>query len=53
MAGETDEAELAGIARFDQRGVGALFVEDAMRIFEAKYLVMLNQIDVIDLHALQ
>ena len=37
----------------DQGGVGALFVEDPVRIFEAQDFVMLDQIDVIDLHALQ
>src|ERR1700681_4203554 len=49
MTGESDIPKLAGLASFDQGGVGAVFGKNAMRIFEANDLVMLNQIDAIDL----
>ena len=53
MTSETDETNLTGVARLYERGVGPLLVEDAMRIFVTKNLVVLDQIDVIGLHSLQ
>jgi hypothetical protein len=47
VAGESDEAQLAGPARLQERGVGALLVEDAVRVVEAKDLVVLHQIDAV------
>jgi hypothetical protein len=47
MTGKTDEANLSGVARLDQCGVGAFSIEDAMRIFETKNLVVLHEVDMI------
>ena len=41
------------MSRLDQRGVGALVVEDPVRILEANDLVMLHQIDAIGLQTAQ
>src|SRR6266404_5072922 len=53
MTGESDIPQLAGLARFDERGVGSVFSKDAMWIFKANNLVVLDQIDVIDSQAFE
>ena len=47
MAGEADIAKLPRLPRFDERAVGTLLVENAMRVFVSNDLVMLNQIDAV------
>jgi hypothetical protein len=45
VSGETDVTELTRFARLDECRVGPVFIEDAMWILIAKYLVVLYQID--------
>ena len=45
VAGEADEAELAGLPRGDERLDGAARGEDALRVVHADDLVDLHQID--------
>src|SRR5262245_35941179 len=49
MTSESDETNLSRLARFEQRRVCTFFSKDAMRIFVAQNLVMLDQIDMIGL----
>jgi hypothetical protein len=49
VAGEPDVPKLAGLARVHERRVGALFVENPMRILEAQDFVVLDEVDAIDL----
>jgi hypothetical protein len=44
---EADVANLPCLSCFDQRPVGALLIEDPMRIFEAEHLVMLYKVDAV------
>src|SRR6266404_2850612 len=53
VTGESDIPQLAGLASFDQGGVGAVFSKDAVWIFKANNLVMLDQIDAIDLQTFE
>jgi hypothetical protein len=47
MAGEADIAKLPRLPRFEERAVGALLIENAMRVLVSNDLVMLNQIDAV------
>src|SRR5207253_8354339 len=53
VTGEPDVADLAGLARVEERAVRAFLVENAVRILVAQNLVMLNEIDMVGLQALQ
>ena len=51
VPGEADVAELARLPGLDQRRVGAVLVEDAVRILVADDLVVLDQVDAVGLQA--
>ena len=53
VPGEADVADLARRARFDQRRVRALGVEDPVRIVEANYFVVLHEVNAVGLQAPQ
>ena len=53
VAGEPDVAQLPGLTRLEQRRVGPLLIEDPMGILVSENLVMLDQVDVIHLQALE
>src|SRR6185295_11640820 len=53
VTGKADVAELSRFARLAESGIGAVFVEDAMRILIAEDLVVLDQIDAVGLQATQ
>ena len=53
VSSEADIAHFAGFTGFDQGGIGAVFIENAVGIFIAQDFVMLDQIDVIGLQALE
>ena len=53
VAGEADVAELARLPRLEERRVGAVVVEDAVRILVADDLVVLDQVDAVGLQAAQ
>ena len=53
VAGEADVAELSRLSRLDERSVGAVVVEDAVRILVAQDLVVLDQVDAVGLQATQ
>ena len=53
VTGEADEAKLPLLPRIEQCGVRAFLVEHPVGILEADDLVMLHQIDVIGLQALE
>jgi hypothetical protein len=44
-----DEAQLAGLTSLEQRRLGAVRIEDPVRVVESNHFVMLNQIDAIGL----
>ena len=48
VAGKSDVADFAGLARFEHGGVRAFLIEDAVRILKAEDLVMLHEIDVVE-----
>ena len=47
VSGETDVTQLSCLPRRQQGGVGAVIGEDAVRVFEAEHLVMLDQVDAV------
>src|SRR5882672_11867767 len=49
MSSEACVAELAGGARFYERRVRAIVIEDPVRILEADHLVVLDQVDAVGL----
>jgi hypothetical protein len=51
VAGKTDVAKLSRLSRLDQRGVCAFIVEDPMRVFEPKHLMVLHEVDTVDAKA--
>jgi hypothetical protein len=53
VAGEADVAELARLARLDERRMGAVCSENAMWILVAENLVVLDQVDAVGLEATQ
>src|ERR1700737_2165758 len=53
VPGESDEPDLARLLSIDERAVGDLLVENAMRIFIAEDLVMLDEIDPVGLQSAQ
>src|SRR5438045_2873422 len=51
VSGEADVAELARLARLDERSIRTLGVEDPVRILETDHLVVLDQIDAVGLQS--
>ena len=49
MPGEADVPEFAHFLRLDQHGVGAFFVENAMRVLIPDDLMVLDQVDAVGL----
>jgi hypothetical protein len=49
VTGEADIAQLAGLTRLDERGVGAFVVEDPVGILVAEDLMVLDQVDPVGL----
>jgi hypothetical protein len=53
VSGESDEAQLARGARFEEGGIGSLGIENPMGIIEANDLMMLDEVEAIDLEPLE
>jgi hypothetical protein len=53
MTRKADKPELAGLARIHERRIGALIVKNAVRIFKAQNLVMLDEVDAIGFQPFQ
>ena len=53
MTCKSDVANFPSVARFNQSGIGAFFVKDAVRIFLSENFMMLDEVDTIDAEALQ
>jgi hypothetical protein len=51
VSGEADVTELARFARLDERPVGAVVIENAVRILVAENLVVLDQVNAVGLEA--
>jgi hypothetical protein len=48
VTGEADVTQFAGELRFQESGMGALLVEDAVWVFVAEDFVVLHEVDAVD-----